>query len=278
MENGAKGILDVASYIEKANHIYRSVYGKDLSYTFRGPALSGLVAYLAGITKCNPLEHGFYSWAFFMNKRNVYFNINVSYNACKLLSYYDMYLPKNLTLYIDDELSAMEDIYQGSDRTFCLPEYDLNIYDETIAKYFANTKTDSEVVAFLGEQDKLPKSLSEFIKLNGFLHCKLNQKSHFDVIKEVVNSGADVYTELISCPEDVYERLYFNGCDENEAKRIARIVQKEGGKLNLRDKMILTEYGGEEFCNQSEKIQHLYYRSHLFEKSCLSVAVWRQGA
>ena len=50
------------------------------------------------------------------------------------------------------------------------------------------------------------------------------------------------YDEMISCPEDVYERLVKEGCSEHAANAIAKKVLDKNRQLVLNDHITMTDY------------------------------------
>ncbi len=292
---GADSFLKVSEYLIKVRNLYRSVRNKDLWYTFRGPVSSGLVSYLLGITNCNPVELSFYSWSFFMKKSKMDFSINMSMDACRILSDQEMYLPQGLTLYADRDLTDLE--VHRKKRILTHPVENRKNYDGVIRDYFRFFKACDdvtlltgfqsfdenyvsnvrEILEFLRSMDMLPKNLSQLMKLNGFLHSRLRETNHLKMIQNLSKNDKEFYDGLISCPEDIYEELVKNECDISVAERIAKRVQRNGDHLTTEDLLAAVEFAGEEIFEQMPHIDHLFYRSQIFEKSCLTAKLMEVG-
>lgn len=294
---GAGTILAVAEYMTKVKNLYRSMRNRDLWYTFRGPASSGLVAYLLGITLCNPVELGFYPWPFLMKRSKIDFFINMSTDACRILSEQDMYLPSGLTLFADGELTELEKFCGTNMVHLGNPMERGVVYDSVINDYFRLYKESNdltlltgfdsfddkfnpevcEIFQFLRQTDLLPRNLSQLMKLNGFLHCKYKETSHFAVLKSLAKDGECVYEKLVSCPEDVYEELVKNGCGTFAAEELSKMVQRNGQNLKTEDLLKMVEFCGEDVFEQSQNIDHLFFRSQIYEKSCVTAALMEVG-
>ncbi len=288
---GAEAFLSVSEYLTKTKNLYHAMRNRELWYTFRGPVSSGLVSYFMGITNCDPVKHHFYSWAFFMKQNHIDFHVNMSMDACNILSDQEMYLPPQLTLYEDRDLTDL-DAYVGAS-SLVHPVEHRHTYDRVIYRYFhcgeggdgkslftrihlfdeREVPEGKEILAFLKGRNLLPQNMLQLMKLNGFLHSSLRETDHFKVIKSLAKDGEQMYEHLISCPEDVYEELVKNGCDPLTAERIAKRIQRDRQHLITEDLLVLVEFCGEDLFEQSQNIDHLFYRSHIFEKSCLIAAL-----
>ena len=293
MSGGVSTVLAVAEYFSKARNIYRSVYGRELIYTFRGPVLSGIVPYLTGISACDPLSKDFYSWAYFIKKSKVQYNVNMCSDAYRLLSEYDMLVPENLILYVDSELDLLDKyINENKISCFSLTENSKR-YDEIIQRFFLRFRDTGDfnqlikyndfderyvhnskiIFEVLRNSDMLPKSHTDLMKLSGFLHSTMKDNTNIKTIEALVVSTGNIYKELISCPEDIYEKLLLNGCNREIAERISKTIQKEGYKLTLDDRIVLADFCGDQYREQAECMKHLFYRSQIYEKSCLTAAL-----
>ncbi len=290
--SGADSFLILQEYLAKVKRIHRHVRNYDLLYSFRGPASSGLVPYLLGITNIDPMEPGFYSWSFFRKER-ICFNLNLSKETCSFLPNLGKELTNVLTIYLDRDLRDLEAVYKcGPD---VHPEKNWKTYDTIICNYLHSCIDHGDiselnyfqsfderyvphlrdVFAFLKSMDLIPNNLAQLTKLNGFLHCRLKNTGHVAVLNTLARSGEDFYKNLVTCPEDVYEELVSNGCDPSVAIYIARKMELGIDNLSAKDLLFAGEYCKSPIFEQLQNINYLFYRSQVFEKSCLTAALMK---
>lgn len=292
--NGAKAFCEMAEFMNAIKNHYSKLSKKRCCrYNFRGPVAASMVAYLCGITELEPLE--LYSWVFFRKKmKEIRFDLNVTidmYN--RMMDYYSIVIPSCVVLHIGVDISILEQIEKWSDT-----EWNNSIiswqerkerYNEEIARFCLNDTINGtyskfhylndftqcyvpqivEILEFLKFKDKLPSTLGELMKLDGFLHSSFWEPgmTHLQLLQECESFS---YDEMISCPEDVYERLVENGCTKHVAISISNKIQAKNKRLELDDLITLTDYCGEDYMRTAEKIEHLYYRAQIFEMSIVT--------
>jgi hypothetical protein len=123
-----------------------------------------------------------------------------------------------------------------------------------------------EIFDYLIKEGKLPKDKEQLVKLVGFLFSEFEDKktSHFDLIKSY---GDNLYEEMVSTQEDVYDVLMKNGVDKDNAINIASRVGRQNDKLYSDEMIYVMEHCGEEYMSKIRNIKSLFCRTQCTEIS-----------
>lgn len=270
--NGARDFVIMSEFIEKVRKYYGRTCGKAM-FGFRGGINSSLVAYLCGITDCEP--KGDYSWTYLHSAKKIIFDINLPFNLYeKIYSYYGVKIPSCAALFSCLDLS----IFEGMDA----PAVDYSdeefsgIFDKFWEKperfgyiYYWRKKhvpESGEIFDYLIKEGKLPKDKEQLVKLVGFLFSEFEDEkiSHFDLIKSY---GDNLYEEMVSTQEDVYDVLMKNGVDKDNAINIASRVGRRIDKLYSDEMIYVMEHCGEEYMSKIRNIKSLFCRAQCTEIS-----------
>ena len=295
MPGGADSFLRARTFIGGLKNSWVShQYHKKCLYaeprlTFRGPVLAGLTAYLCGITEYDPMQWGFYAWAFFQKAKTIEFNLDVTMEMYELMQDLGVKVPFGVTVRIDMDQTLLEaaESCGGTARRYNIETSaeDLKRIDRDIQLFFRQTvgKNDYSalrylcdydesivpdvvpVLSYLKEIDQLPASLWELCKLNAFLHSTVRDCTRLQMLQAA--SEVYVYDSMIACPEDVYEALVKKGCPKERAQWIARTVQNSQKRLLAQEKELLEEYCGHDYAQMAAHTEHLFYRPQAFGKT-----------
>ena len=293
---GKRAFRETEEFAGKMRNVCNGLYGGyEPIITFRGPALSSLIAYQAGITADDPIKHGFAPWLFYERMSVIEFNFNLPVRAQRIIYDYDLRVPDCVKIYTGRDASVIETVSQmrKSDikPDITLPDRKYLLEENSEIKHFFNAACmgkreylkylngyDSEfvphvfeVLDFLYEIGKLPGCLEELAKLDGFLHCNLTNGNYLSALKSAweCSTDGDLYGNLIAFTDDVYYALRSTGCDEWQAKSITRKVKNFSSRLDPEDRVSLEFYCGYDFLLQASFIRHLYCRSQCLQSALL---------
>jgi len=153
-------------------------------------------------------------------------------------------------------------------------------------EYLSDLRSDfaycaDEVIEYLGKNDRLPDNFVQLVKLIGFVHSNywddnaFGYTSHKDYLErrrtdlhvkqlrkllKATDSRESFYEQLISSPEDVYEKLVAEGCPELTAGKMARKLARIKLHFNATELSNIAYYCGADYCLAADRIQHLFYR------------------
>ena len=293
---GKQAFNDTVGFMEKMLNICKSL---DKRYepiiTFRGPVLSSLLAYKMGITGIDPVTYGFNSWLFYEKTRFIEFNLNIPIRAVNIIYDYNIRIPSCVRINAGRDASIIETVMQSgvcdSKLDLTLPKKDrLFEGDDEIKHFFdmifmgkkeylkyINGYDDKyvphvyEVLEFLYEISRLPTSLEELARLDGFLHCTLKKGNYLSALESAWDCSidGDIYGSLIAFTDDVYDALIDGGCDDMKAKIITKKVKNLSQRPNPVDQYYLEYYCGCDFLLRTSFIKHLYCRSQCLQSALL---------
>ncbi len=298
--NGAKAFAETTSFLQKIRNLCRSIQTDyDPLISFRGPALCSVCAYLMGITAFDPLANGLESWPFFMNYREIAFDISFPYRAFMAVRDYGLNPPACVTVFFGRDASILEELEENaSNRGKSLSFRNNTELDRVVRDFFGSVSSapgDTDwmdyfvafdrkyspqvepIFACLLEKEMLPISFDELVRLIGFIHSSLLDKDYTGTIDKIyLHSLPDeFYRNMISSPEDIYERLTENGCDRSRAANIAMKVRSERKCLNDDDMILISLYYGKALAHNVSNVRHLFHRSQIMENGLLTVRMMR---
>ncbi len=296
---GSRAFAETASFLQKVRNLCRSIQKDyDPLISFRGPALCSLCAYLMGITAFDPISYGFESWSFFMNYRAIMFDINLPYRAYSAVRDYGVKPPSCVTVLYGRDASVLELMEErAADRRKTM-FFSRNVLDAVVCAFFeevssAPDDTDwmdyfvafdknyspqvEHVFTYLLEKEMLPVSFDELVRFIGFVHSSLSDMDYVGTIDKTYLHSLpdDLYRNMISSPEDIYERLAANGCDRFRAANVAMKVRNEKRSLNEDDMILISLYYGKSLAQNVSNVRHLFHRSQIVENALLTVRMMR---
>ena len=297
---GTKAFTETASFLQKVRNICGSIQKDyDPLISFRGPALCSFCAYLMGITAFDPISCGFELWPFFMNYKRIAFDISLPYMAYMAVRDYGLKTPSCVTVFFGHDASVLELLEENAaSRVKAMSFGDTAVLDAVVRAFFKEVSSVPEgkawmdhftafdrqyspqaepVFAYLREKEMLPISFDELVRLIGFIHSSLSDKDYVGALDATyLHSLPDeFYPNMISSPEDIYERLTSNGCERTRAANIAMKVRNEKRHLNDDDILLISLYYGKALAKNISKVWHLFHRSQIMENSLHTVRMMR---
>ena len=286
--DGEIAFLETARYLQKIRNICTSVQGYEPFITFRGAVLSSFIAYLMGIIRDDPLNTDLLPWVFYERKRAIEFNADITIRTYKVISGYEVKLPKPVVLRIGRDSSIIE-MVEG-----CIaykPKASRSIYDkirdEIIPVFFNKALCeDQQILRFLTgfddrfvphgfsvleklkEYGQLPKDQSELSILDGFLHSTLKDSDYLYAIDRAYKCGnGNIYDGLIPSIEAVYHKLRDNGFDTAAAKRIAVIAKTKNRRPGYEDMIDIVYNLGQDYMEMLSNVEHLFSECQCYQNS-----------
>ncbi len=290
-------------FLEAAEFMSGDYFTRDDRFNkgFRGSLGASFVAYLCNITTMNPLELrnsagiGLYCRLFY-EKEKLTFYINLPDRIIKTIEKRGVEVPECMCLLSSKNLTLLDQLQRATgEKYYCNIQSDLKdivgnhfwlfLYEdkfdekgypmagkalaECVPEFEFGGKLLLEVLDTTRLYDGLPKTIADIAPILGLVH---GQGTWMDNARELYvqfdyegkRSLIDEY--LITCAEDIYERMLQKGFPDDEAIEIMQNVSKGNRQLTSDDLHQIEKAGYDElFMDVIQRIDYLFSRAQCIQ-------------